>query len=501
MRGALLRGWRCPAPRASPFRPPGPRIPTPRRHRSPSRTSTTPRPRSTPRPPTSRRSRARLAAAQQRLESTPGRRGARPPRRSTAPGTKRSRPPRPPGSPRSGRRPRPPISSGSARRTPSRGRGVRVLAAAHRARRDRPGRRHHRGAREHRRAAERRGRTAGPLRRLRRRRHPGRGRRRPGRRGARRCPHRGRTSQGLPATPLATPRPRRPTRPTPYAAERDRLIGQLAQLQGVSAGLAEQRQDQLEAAGRRRSGRGCPAAGQRQAGRGAAAGADPYRSAHPDRRHRRPPRRPRRPRRRPRPPRRRPPRRRPPRPTHADPDHSADPADSAGPATSGDAAAAIAFARAQLGEPYQYGAAGPNSWDCSGLTMMAWQAGGKSLPHYSVAQYQQSTPISLAQLQPGDLLFWGDGGPTSIYHVAIYTGDGMMIHAPGRAGRSRRCPCTTGSPPTTSPGRRPRLDGSVRRGQRHRRTRGRAAGEDSPDDGARARGGRLRPADASTSRR
>jgi cell wall-associated NlpC family hydrolase len=67
--------------------------------------------------------------------------------------------------------------------------------------------------------------------------------------------------------------------------------------------------------------------------------------------------------------------------------------------------------------------------------MQAWAAGGKSLPHYSVAQYQQSSPVSLSQLQPGDLLFWGDGGPTSIYHVAIYTGNGMMIHAP-RPGRS-----------------------------------------------------------------
>ena len=104
-------------------------------------------------------------------------------------------------------------------------------------------------------------------------------------------------------------------------------------------------------------------------------------------------------------------------------------------AATGDAAAAIAFARAQVGEPYQYGASGPSSWDCSGLTMRAWQAGGKSLPHYSVAQYQQSTPITLAELQPGDLLFWGDGSASSIYHVAIYTGNGMMIHAP-RPGRS-----------------------------------------------------------------
>ena len=67
--------------------------------------------------------------------------------------------------------------------------------------------------------------------------------------------------------------------------------------------------------------------------------------------------------------------------------------------------------------------------------MMAWQAGGKSLPHYSVAQYSSSTPIALADLQPGDLLFWSDGGASSIYHVAIYTGNGMMIHAP-RPGKS-----------------------------------------------------------------
>jgi len=67
--------------------------------------------------------------------------------------------------------------------------------------------------------------------------------------------------------------------------------------------------------------------------------------------------------------------------------------------------------------------------------MKAWEAGGKSLPHYSAAQYSQSTPITKDQLQPGDLLFWSDGGPSSIYHVAIYTGNGMMIHAP-RPGRS-----------------------------------------------------------------
>ena len=70
---------------------------------------------------------------------------------------------------------------------------------------------------------------------------------------------------------------------------------------------------------------------------------------------------------------------------------------------------------------------------CSGLTMMAWQQGGKSLPHSSAMQYSVSTPITIGNLQPGDLLFWGSS-PGSIYHVALYVGDGRMIHAP-RTGR------------------------------------------------------------------
>ncbi len=111
------------------------------------------------------------------------------------------------------------------------------------------------------------------------------------------------------------------------------------------------------------------------------------------------------------------------------------PAPAAAPRPSGGAQAAIAFARAQIGEPYVWAADGPDSWDCSGLTMGAWATGGTSLPHYSVAQYEQSTPIAAGDLRPGDLLFWGSSSsPSSIYHVALYTGDGMMIHAP-RTGR------------------------------------------------------------------
>ena len=65
--------------------------------------------------------------------------------------------------------------------------------------------------------------------------------------------------------------------------------------------------------------------------------------------------------------------------------------------------------------------------------MRAWQAGGVSLPHSSAAQYAASTPVSEGQLQPGDLVFWGDS-PSGIYHVALYVGGGEIIHAP-RTGR------------------------------------------------------------------
>ncbi|MET0997360.1 MAG: C40 family peptidase [Marmoricola sp.] len=90
---------------------------------------------------------------------------------------------------------------------------------------------------------------------------------------------------------------------------------------------------------------------------------------------------------------------------------------------------ALAYAKAQLGKPYLWAAEGPSAFDCSGLTMMAWRAGGKSLPHWSVAQYAQSTRISVGQLRPGDLVFWGST-PGSIHHVAMYIGNGQIIHAP-----------------------------------------------------------------------
>ena len=96
-----------------------------------------------------------------------------------------------------------------------------------------------------------------------------------------------------------------------------------------------------------------------------------------------------------------------------------------GPA-SGRAGVAVRFAYAQLGKPYQWGASGPNSYDCSGLTMAAWAAAGVSLPHYTGSQQQDTRPVSRADLQPGDLIFFG----SPPYHVGLYIGNGRMIEAP-----------------------------------------------------------------------
>lgn len=95
---------------------------------------------------------------------------------------------------------------------------------------------------------------------------------------------------------------------------------------------------------------------------------------------------------------------------------------------SGRAALAVAYAKSKLGDSYVYAAAGPNTFDCSGLTMMAWAQAGVSLPHNAAAQYDDIAHISLSEAQPGDLLFFLDGG--SIGHVGIYIGGGMLIDAP-----------------------------------------------------------------------
>jgi cell wall-associated NlpC family hydrolase len=87
---------------------------------------------------------------------------------------------------------------------------------------------------------------------------------------------------------------------------------------------------------------------------------------------------------------------------------------------------ALAFAKKQLGDRYAYAGAGPNSWDCSGLTMKAWQVAGVKLPHSAGQQYRIGKKISKSQLRNGDLVFFYRG----ISHVGLYAGNGKVIHAP-----------------------------------------------------------------------
>ncbi|MGW4163950.1 NlpC/P60 family protein [Streptomyces sp. NPDC004788] len=90
------------------------------------------------------------------------------------------------------------------------------------------------------------------------------------------------------------------------------------------------------------------------------------------------------------------------------------------------AAEALAFARAQIGKPYVWGATGPSSYDCSGLTQASWRAAGVDLPRTTWDQVKVGTRVATADLLPGDLVFFYD----DISHVGIYIGDGKMIHAP-----------------------------------------------------------------------
>ncbi len=91
----------------------------------------------------------------------------------------------------------------------------------------------------------------------------------------------------------------------------------------------------------------------------------------------------------------------------------------------GRAETVLRFACAQLGKSYVFGGAGPNVWDCSGLTMVAYKQVGISMGHYVPDQYSASRRVSRAELQPGDMVFFHDLG-----HVGLYLGRGMFIHAP-----------------------------------------------------------------------
>ncbi|MEO5679249.1 MAG: C40 family peptidase [Acidimicrobiales bacterium] len=96
------------------------------------------------------------------------------------------------------------------------------------------------------------------------------------------------------------------------------------------------------------------------------------------------------------------------------------------PPTSSGAAAAVAEAARQIGKPYRWAGAGPDNFDCSGLTAWAWKAGGRILPHSSAAQFGSLPRVNPADARPGDLFAFG----SPIHHIGIYIGGGQMIAAP-----------------------------------------------------------------------
>jgi len=95
------------------------------------------------------------------------------------------------------------------------------------------------------------------------------------------------------------------------------------------------------------------------------------------------------------------------------------------PAIAGSAGVAVTFAYKAIGTPYVWAADGPDGYDCSGLTLAAWRAAGVGLPHNAAMQYNQTARINRSDLAPGDLVFYSNLG-----HVALYIGDGKVIHAP-----------------------------------------------------------------------
>ncbi|MFF5483052.1 NlpC/P60 family protein [Streptomyces sp. NPDC012935] len=92
---------------------------------------------------------------------------------------------------------------------------------------------------------------------------------------------------------------------------------------------------------------------------------------------------------------------------------------------------ALEYATAQLGKPYEWGAEGPKTYDCSGLTSQAWASAGRGIPRTSQEQWKQLKRIDIKDMRPGDLIIYN----ADASHVAMYVGDGAIVHAP-RPGRT-----------------------------------------------------------------
>jgi peptidoglycan DL-endopeptidase CwlO len=107
------------------------------------------------------------------------------------------------------------------------------------------------------------------------------------------------------------------------------------------------------------------------------------------------------------------------------------------PASRGQTAAN--WALRQLGKPYRWAGAGPNAFDCSGLTMRAWQQAGVRLVHFTGSQWTSGPHVALNKLQPGDLVFYATNTkkPSTIHHVGLYIGGGRMVNAPHTGAKVR----------------------------------------------------------------
>jgi len=198
------------------------------------------------------------------------------------------------------------------------------------------------------------------------------------------------------------------------AAEREALIGELAELRATSLEIERERQAQVEAERQARADAAAqaghpttPATGGSGGSGGSTGGSPPTTPPAP-----------------------------PPAsdPTPTTPPASGDPnglgtGSQRGSAEQGQAA--VAWAVAQVGKTYVYGATGPDSFDCSGLIMRAWQAAGVNINRTSRDQYRGVLKITYDSMRPGDLIFWGSNpaDPGSIHHVAMYIGDGQMVEA------------------------------------------------------------------------
>jgi cell wall-associated NlpC family hydrolase len=126
------------------------------------------------------------------------------------------------------------------------------------------------------------------------------------------------------------------------------------------------------------------------------------------------------------------------------------------PAPGRTAAAAVRAALSQVGKPYRWGATGPASFDCSGLTRFAYTAAGLSLPRTSRQQWSAGRHLEVADLRPGDLVFWAHdpANPATIHHVGMYVGQGLMVHAPHTGALVRVDPMRpSGYAGATRPGR------------------------------------------------